>query len=193
MSEQATNSNNQSPLAEEIRPLVDKLSNELEQLSYYKLLGVGRGASMTAIQQAFYRRAVQLHPDRHFRLQDKDLKAKITAVYKRIAEGYRVLSSPMLRKKYDRGLRRGENRVRPDAYDAPSEHTPSKPSPPTPSPINDDQASVLFSQAQEQIQAHKFAEAETLLKKALALCPDSAKIKRKLEDATRLKRLWTQH
>jgi curved DNA-binding protein CbpA len=191
----ATTNGNQPPrspdgLAEGIRPLVERLHAELDQLSYYKLLGVGRGASRTAIQQAFYRRAVQLHPDRHFRLEDAQLKEKIVAVYKRIAEGYRVLSSESHRRKYDRELRRGQLRVRKDAYDLPAATT-AKHSGPQKVPIGDQKADSLYGEAIEKLRNREFDIALDLLERARRLCPESPRIQRKIDDANRLKRLWT--
>ncbi|MCD6497917.1 MAG: J domain-containing protein [Deltaproteobacteria bacterium] len=101
----------QTNLANQVRPLVERLHRDLDRLSYYQLLSVGRTASTTAIQQAFYRRAVLLHPDRHFRLDDAELKAKINTVYKRISEAYRVLSTPPLRTLYDSRLLQGQLRL----------------------------------------------------------------------------------
>ena len=192
----ATTNGNQPPrrpddgLAEGIRPLVERLHAELDQLSYYKLLGVGRGASRTAIQQAFYRRAVQLHPDRHFRLEDARLKEKIVAVYKRIAEGYRVLSSESHRRKYDRELRRGQLRVRRDAYDHPPASAATH-SGAQKVAIGDQKAERLYGEAIEKLRNREFDIALDLLEQARRLCPESPRIQRKIDDANRLKRLWT--
>lgn len=179
-------------LAAEVRPLVERLHADLDSLSYYQLLGVGRDASAQAIQQAFYRRAVQLHPDRHFNLTDSDLKVRIREVYKRIAEGYRVLSAPPLRRTYDAGLRRGEVRIRQRAFDQePAESQPAASGRSSPIPqIYDTSAKELYEEASAKLKEHEFAAAIELLQKALNLEPDSDMIARRLEDARRLQRLW---
>lgn len=179
-------------LAAEVRPLVERLHADLDSLSYYQLLGVGRDASAQAIQQAFYRRAVQIHPDRHFKLTDPELKIKIREVYKRIAEGYRVLSAPSLRRSYDAGLRRGEVRIRQRAFDQqPTETQPTASEGPSSLPqIHDTSAKELYEEASAKLKEHEFAAAIELLQQALNLEPDSDMIARRLEDARRLKRLW---
>lgn len=173
-------------LAEEVRPLVERLFNELDTLSYYQLLGVGREASSAAVQQAFYRRAVQLHPDRHFRLNDPIMKRRIAEVYKRIAESYRVLCSSSLRRLYDEGLRRGENRIKQRAFED-EKTTSSDHSTPE---ITNSSSKELYDQALVRLHKHDFPSAIDLLNQAHTLDPDSEIINQKLKDAQRLQKLW---
>lgn len=207
MSETAHPGDDSQRLAAEVRPLVERLHADLDTLSYYQFLGVGRDASAQAIQQAFYRRAVQLHPDRHFKLQDPELKGKIREVYKRIAEGYRVLSSPSLRRIYDTGLRRGEVRIKQRAFDpaapdgSPTGSAAAQTSqgttqtrtdaPSSSGEIHDASAKELFDQASAKLKERDFGRAVELLEQALRLEPDSDVIARRLVDARRLKRLWS--
>ncbi|MBI5477390.1 MAG: J domain-containing protein [Deltaproteobacteria bacterium] len=97
--------------AEEVRALVEELFAGLDHLPYYAFLGITPGATPGHIQEAFYRRAEKLHPDRFFNLSDLELRNQIYEVYKRVAEAYRVLESPAARKEYDEGLARGQFRL----------------------------------------------------------------------------------
>jgi DnaJ-class molecular chaperone len=97
--------------AEEVRPLVEGLFSHLDDESYYTFLGITPRATPGHIQEAFYRRAEKLHPDRFYNLSDLELRNKIYEVYKRVAEAYRVLENPAARKSYDEGLAQGRNRM----------------------------------------------------------------------------------
>jgi len=99
------------PAAEAVRTLVEQLFENLERVSYYTILGVSRTAAGVEIQEAFYQRAENLHPDRFYSLSDLELRNKIYEVYKRVAEAYRVLGTPQTRRDYDEGLRRGQVRL----------------------------------------------------------------------------------
>ncbi len=175
----------QKSLAEEIRPLVERLYSELDRLSYYKILGVGRGASTTAIQNAFYRRAVHLHPDRHHGLEDASLKEKISKVYKRVSEGYKVLSSERSRRLYDRGLRRGDVRLHhnEDPEKQEEKQNFSKNSMNT-------EIDALMQKASDLLKERSFAQAVVFLEAALQSHPDSSRLQHKLKDAIRLNKLW---
>jgi curved DNA-binding protein CbpA len=171
--------------AEEIRPLVERLDSELDQLSYYKILGVGHSASTSAIQQAFYRRAVQLHPDRHHGLKDADLKTKIYRVYKRISEGYKVLSSERSRRLYDRGLRRGDLRMQRNEH-----QTNLKENPYATTQAMSPEIDGLIREVSELLKKREFTQAVSVLETSLTAHPDSSRLQRKLKDAKRLRKLW---
>jgi len=72
---------------------------------YYKVLGVGRGASEAEVKKAFRRLARELHPD--VNAHDPEAEEK----FKQAAEAYEVLSDPERRRTYDtfghEGLRGG--------------------------------------------------------------------------------------
>ena len=64
---------------------------------YYKVLGVGKGASDEEIKKAYRKLARQYHPDRN----QGDKKAEER--FKEISQAHDVLSDPEKRKAYDRG------------------------------------------------------------------------------------------
>jgi DnaJ-class molecular chaperone len=67
----------------------------MEFKDYYKILGVGRGASADEIKKAYRKLARKYHPD----INPGDQAAE--AKFKEINEAYEVLSDPDKRKKYD--------------------------------------------------------------------------------------------
>jgi DnaJ-class molecular chaperone len=90
---------------------IDLIYRDLDQYSYYELLNLSAEATTEEIQQAFHRMALSMHPDRHFMNPDQELKQRLGAIYKRVAEGYRVLCGEQTRPEYDRQLAEGEMRL----------------------------------------------------------------------------------
>lgn len=80
----------------------------IDELDYYRLLGVTRDSSQDEIQQAFHAFARRYHPDAH--ASDAARHARYVAVFRRGTEAYRVLRSPALRKAYDEKLDQGQLR-----------------------------------------------------------------------------------
>jgi DnaJ-class molecular chaperone len=80
----------------------------IDELDYYRLLGISSAASQDEIQAAFHAFARRYHPDAH--ADDPALHARYAAVFRRGTEAYRVLRSPATRKVYDAGLDQGRLR-----------------------------------------------------------------------------------
>lgn len=94
--------------------LSDKLLDEhLDRMDYYALLGVARDDVAARIREAFHKFALRFHPDQH--LDDAAAQRRALRIFKRGAEGYRVLLDPTLRARYDAALARGEVRLSPEA------------------------------------------------------------------------------
>jgi DnaJ-class molecular chaperone len=95
-----------------IREFVDRAHAALEQTDYYRVLGVSSAATVEDIRLAYYKLAARLHPDIHPDSGD-DLvfRARLTTVFSRVVEAYRVLSDPARRPEYDLGLARGRLRM----------------------------------------------------------------------------------
>jgi len=97
----------------EVAVRVDALYAALDRAGYYELLGVDVSANRPTIQTAYHQLALKLHPDRYGRLKTLHPLAyrRINQVFKRLAEGYRVLMDTESRRRYNVGLRaRGETR-----------------------------------------------------------------------------------
>lgn len=63
--------------------------------NYYEILGVSKTASLNEIKIAFRKLALLYHPDKNPETKD---------FFVRILQAYEVLSNPVLREKYDKGL-----------------------------------------------------------------------------------------
>jgi DnaJ-class molecular chaperone len=85
------------------------LSRIVDELDYYQLMHVNRGASVREVKQAYYSTSRVFHPDanRHLEPELQDACARIS---KRITEAYAVLRDPRRRQTYDRMLDQGGTR-----------------------------------------------------------------------------------
>jgi DnaJ-class molecular chaperone len=71
--------------------------NMSQQVDYYEVLGIARGASQDEIKKAYRRLAIQHHPDKN---PGNEEAASIK--FKEIAAAYEILSNPDKRSHYDR-------------------------------------------------------------------------------------------
>jgi curved DNA-binding protein CbpA len=96
---------------EQIRNYVERACAALDNIDYYRLLNVSSAANDEQIRVAYYKLAASLHPDVHGVDVEPAYRAKLTAVFSRVAEAYKVLADPALRARYDRELARGNLRM----------------------------------------------------------------------------------
>ena len=82
---------------------VARLSNEIDQLSYYDFLGVTPKTDYIGIRDAFYTRAQLFHPDRFVSMEGETVKRAVYTVYKRMTEAYQVLRCDALPDEAGRG------------------------------------------------------------------------------------------
>ena len=72
------------------------LSRIVDELDYYQLMHVNRGASVREVKQAYYSTSRVFHPDANRHL-DAELQNACALISKRITEAYAVLRDPRRR------------------------------------------------------------------------------------------------
>lgn len=141
---------------------VEKASGELD---CFDLLDVSAGAGDAEIQAAFHRIAGGIHPDRHRDTLTPEQRERLTVVYARIAEAYRILRDPEARDQYLRTMAR-------ERTSAPG--TASMLSP---------KAQRLYQRAQASLRTGDRTSAVLNLKMALRLHPTSELLREALRSA----------
>ena len=82
---------------------IKALARILDQLDYYQLIHVSRGATPREVKDAYYATSRAFHPDANRHLEN-ELQSAVAKVAKRITEAYSVLRDPRRRQVYDRRL-----------------------------------------------------------------------------------------
>lgn len=150
------------------------LGETLDTMSYYQLLDVEITATREVIEQAYYRRARNIHPDRHAYETDPGRTHTLVRLYARFGEAFRVLRDPGLRAAYEPELASGRARLSKDAEQA-SRLKTMAPDPRTP------HAAKLLETARTLLAAGNTAGCRAQLQLAAQFEPDSPAIKRTIE------------
>jgi curved DNA-binding protein CbpA len=83
---------------------VEELYEKLPFTNYYDILGVTKWSSSNEIKRAYYKKAREFHPDRHFYLTSYTLKDKLNKLFSHLTLAYKTLSDPKMQKEYDQDL-----------------------------------------------------------------------------------------
>jgi len=94
-----------------IEDFVERAHKVLDKVSYYRLLSIPNTADQGQVRASYYNLAASLHPDVHGVGVDPAYRKKLTAVFSRVAEAYKVLSDSELRARYDREMSEGKVRI----------------------------------------------------------------------------------
>jgi DnaJ-class molecular chaperone len=85
---------------------IQALARIMDELNYYQILHLERGASATVIKQAYFASSRSFHPDANRHLDEKH-RDDCASISKRVTEAYCVLRDPRRRKSYDKQLGEG--------------------------------------------------------------------------------------
>ena len=156
---------------------VERAYELLDEISYYRLLSLQQDATGRDIKGAYYRIAARLHPDLYGSTLDDDFKTKLTAVYSRVVEAYKVLTDGRRRKLYDLQLGKGKVRLTADAEAQARKRTRPEDT------IKNPGAKKFYKLGMEALRTGDGKTAVTNLKLALSLAPSNAVIKEALARA----------
>ena len=148
------------------------MSDQLDLLDYYTLLGVDPTSSVDEVRAAFHKFALKYHPDNHSDGTPAKL-ARATQIFRRGAEAYRVLLDPSSRRLYDERLREGELRLSADASQvARRNSSPAR-------PVNR-KAQPFFRKAEQAIKRDDWQTAKLNLRIAAQYDPESQTVQAKI-------------
>ena len=154
------------------------MTDQLDRLDYYTLLQVADDANTDVIRAAFHAFALRYHPDR-FAGAPRDKSERAAQIYRRGAEGYRVLLDPAMRSEYDRGL--GAGRLRLTTEDTRREEVARRRRSGQLG-VRTRRARPFVTKAQQAAKAGDLSGARLNLKLALSHEPDNAMIQARLAD-----------
>jgi len=154
---------------------LERVEPVLGELDHFELLDVPAEAGPTTIQEAFHHMAGNLHPDLYRRLLSSEDHERLTIVYARVAEAYRVLRSTGTRRTY---LKNEAKKLEEQGEAAPAPARGANSAVARLSP----KAQRLYRRAQTSIRMKDHASARLNLRMALAVDPKSALLREALAD-----------
>jgi len=97
---------------------IEDIYSRYESMDYYTVLGIDKNASLNKIRKAYYKRAKEFHPDKHFYIESDTIRNKLTRLFSYITDAYRTLSDPEDRQRYDQRAKEGIISKKEDKADA---------------------------------------------------------------------------
>ena len=82
---------------------INSISRLIDELDYYQILKVSQNASPEEIKEAYFRESRNYHPDKFYN-EPPELSKKVTLIFKRITEAYKIISDPNTRAIYNDGI-----------------------------------------------------------------------------------------
>ncbi len=159
----------------------EALAAALDQLDYFGVLKLPRGAGHADIKAAYYRESRAFHPDRFAAYPDRAFRELVGRIYRRVNEAYTVLRDDKRRAKYVADIT-GPDRARKlrftEADEAEVKEGEKK-------KIEEQLGQTpngrkFFATALVEIQAQRWDAAQRALKSALVYEPANARFKEQL-------------
>jgi curved DNA-binding protein CbpA len=162
------------------------MSDSLDGLDYYTLLGAEEDASSRDIKRAFKRFARKYHPDVYVDAP-AEKRERASEIYRRGSEAFQVLTDKKYREAYDKVLSSGKAlRLTPEEMDR--AHAPEPTAPPEKKrshPVTSPAARAYFDKAVVASKAKDWRTAWRALSAALELEPDNAFLRKRFGQVDR--------
>jgi DnaJ-class molecular chaperone len=162
-----------------IARFVERAHEALASTDYYGILGVARDTNAVQMRDVYYKLAAKLHPDLHAGWMNEEQRRKLTSVYSRVVEAYKILSDGQRRAQYDAGLAEGKLRFDADAAARPKIKRVED-------DVPDGSARKFFLLGCDALRSRNGKGAVMNLRMALSMAPGNEVIKRELEVAEKL-------
>jgi curved DNA-binding protein CbpA len=155
---------------------IQALARIVNELDYYQLMHVKRGASAREVKAAYYSTSRSFHPDANRHLAP-ELREAVATITKRVTEAYAVLRDPRRRQAYDRLLDEGSGvRMQLAEAEAAAERQALENEGRTP------QGRQYYNLAKASIERRDWEAAARDLRTALTFEPDNALLKERLAE-----------
>jgi len=165
-------------VASELAPTeIVALARLIDELDYYQLLHLRRGASISEVKQAYHFSSRAFHPDANRHLS-ANLQAAVATIARRITEAYSVLRDPGRNKAYLQHLEAGHG-VRMQLSEARAEAGRRAVEQKGRTP----QGRQYYNLAEAELRREDFAAAARNLQTALTFEPDNEFFKAQLKEA----------
>jgi len=82
---------------------INSIARLLDELDYFQILKVPQNVSLEELKSAYFRESRNYHPDKFYN-EAPDINKKVTAIFKRITEAYKILSDNETRAIYTEGI-----------------------------------------------------------------------------------------
>ncbi len=89
---------------------INSISRLINELDYYQILKIPQNASSSDLKAAYFRESRNYHPDKYYN-EPPEFNKKVTTIFKRITEAYKILCDPETRAIYTEGIN-GANRAK---------------------------------------------------------------------------------
>jgi curved DNA-binding protein CbpA len=160
---------------------IKALARIVDELDYYQLLHLKHGDGAAKVKAAYHATSRAFHPDANRHIVDRELRAAVESIAKRVTEAYSVLRDPRRRQVYDRRLASGSG-VRMQLAEAETEASRlAKEQRQGRTP----QGRQFFNLASADIRRRDFASAERNLQTALTFEPGNAFFEERLTEVRR--------
>ena len=144
------------------REMIRNAYESLERQNYYEVLEVDRGATPLELKKAYFSLAKLYHPDRHFESELNDMKEQLEALFSRIHDAYKTLSSRTERDQYNLDLASGAKNRQAGEHGQPEKSS------------NQKAAETHFTGGMKQFNQGNFWGAESAFEWAMRLDPGNA-------------------
>jgi curved DNA-binding protein CbpA len=91
-------------LPAELQRKILEVDENLDEIGYFELLGVERGANAKEIKRAYFRLSKEFHPDRYFRREIGHYAVRLDRIFKKVVEAYELLTDPTTRAEIERSM-----------------------------------------------------------------------------------------
>jgi curved DNA-binding protein CbpA len=152
------------------------LARVIDELDYYQLLHVERGASIREVKQAYYFSSRAFHPDVNRHLPE-ELRGALEKIAKRVTEAYSVLRDPRRSKAYLDHLEKGNVRMQLAEAEAEADRQAKQDQGRTP------EGRQYYNLAATDLRRSDYGAAVRNLQTALTFEPDNEFFKTQLKDA----------